>query len=180
MGCIHLYSLSHLITSVYYFSVFYINKDFLLHKYNKVIQFRKFKIDIKLYLIYSPRSNFFNFSTNVFYSISPPPSSVMVSGPNHNSAFSIHIFLAFFNLEQFLSLSLSSFSFFLRMISPELTSANPPLFSEEDWPWANICAHLPLLYMWDACHSMACRVVPCLHQGSEPANLCLRKQNVCT
>ena len=24
--------------------------------------------------------------------------------------------------------------FFLRKISPELTSANPPLFSEEDWP----------------------------------------------
>ena len=31
--------------------------------------------------------------------------------------------------------------FFLRTISPELTSpANPPLFAEEDWPWANICA----------------------------------------
>ena len=30
-------------------------------------------------------------------------------------------------------------SFFLRKISPELTSAaNPPLFAEEDWPWANI------------------------------------------
>ena len=26
--------------------------------------------------------------------------------------------------------------FFLRKISPELTStANPPLFAEEDWPW---------------------------------------------
>ena len=24
--------------------------------------------------------------------------------------------------------------FFLRKISPELTSANPPLFAEEDWP----------------------------------------------
>ena len=58
--------------------------------------------------------------------------------------------------------------FFLRKISPELTAANPLLFSEEDWPWANICAHLPLLYMWDAYHSMACQVVPCLHQGSEP------------
>ena len=26
------------------------------------------------------------------------------------------------------------FLFFLRKISPELTSANPPLFAEEDWP----------------------------------------------
>ena len=40
--------------------------------------------------------------------------------------------------------------FVLRKISPELTSAtNPPLFAEEDWPRANIRAHLPLLYMWD-------------------------------
>ena len=58
---------------------------------------------------------------------------------------------------------------FLRKISPELTSAaNPPLLAEEDWPWANIHAHLPLLYMWDACHSMACQVVPCPHLGSKP------------
>ena len=40
---------------------------------------------------------------------------------------------------------------FLRKINPELTSAtNPPLFAEEDWPWAHIPAHLPLLYLWDA------------------------------
>ena len=40
---------------------------------------------------------------------------------------------------------------FLRKVSPELTSAtNLPLFAEEDWPWANIHAHLPLLYMLDA------------------------------
>ena len=52
------------------------------------------------------------------------------------------------------------FIFFLRKISPELTStANPPLFAEEDWAWADICAHLPLLYVWDACHSMACQGV---------------------
>ena len=45
---------------------------------------------------------------------------------------------------------------FWRKISPELTSGdNPPLLAEEDWPWANICAHLALLYMWDAYHSMA-------------------------
>ena len=43
----------------------------------------------------------------------------------------------------------------MRKISPELTAANPSHFAEEDWPWANICAHLPLLYMWDAYHSMA-------------------------
>ena len=44
---------------------------------------------------------------------------------------------------------------FLRKTGPELTStANPPLFAEEDWPWANICANLPLFYIWNACHSM--------------------------
>ena len=48
-----------------------------------------------------------------------------------------------------------SFFFFLRKISPELTTANPPLFAEEDWPWSNIHAHLLLLCMWDAYHSMA-------------------------
>ena len=42
------------------------------------------------------------------------------------------------------------FFFLLWKISPELTTTNPPLFAEEDWPWANIHAHLPLLYMWDA------------------------------
>uniref|UniRef100_A0A9L0IKQ4 Succinate dehydrogenase complex subunit C n=1 Tax=Equus asinus TaxID=9793 RepID=A0A9L0IKQ4_EQUAS len=51
-----------------------------------------------------------------------------------------------------------------RKISPELTSAaNPPLFAEED-----IHAHLTLLHMWDAYHSMACQAVPCPHLGSEP------------
>ena len=50
--------------------------------------------------------------------------------------------------------------FFLRNIRPDLTSAaNSPLFAEEDWPWANIHAHLPLLYMWDTYHSMAWQVV---------------------
>ena len=70
---------------------------------------------------------------------------------------------------------------FLRKISPELTSAtNPPLFAEEDWPCANMCAHLPLLYMWDACHSMACQAGPCPHPGSEPANSGLQKRNMQT
>ena len=56
-----------------------------------------------------------------------------------------------------------TFSFFLRKISPELPAANPPLFAEEDWPWANIRAHLPLLYMWDAYHSVVWQAVPCPH-----------------
>ena len=43
----------------------------------------------------------------------------------------------------------------VRKISPELTTANPPLFAEEGWPWASICAHLRVLYTWDAHHSMA-------------------------
>ena len=47
---------------------------------------------------------------------------------------------------------------FLRKISPEITAANPPLFAEEDWPWANFHARLPLPYIWDAYHSMACKV----------------------
>ena len=48
------------------------------------------------------------------------------------------------------------FFFFLRKISPELTSiTNLPLFAEEDWPWVISCAHPPLCYMWDACCSMA-------------------------
>ena len=52
------------------------------------------------------------------------------------------------------------FKFFLRKISPELTSAtNPTLSAEEDQPWANICAHLPLLYVWDTCHGMTWWVV---------------------
>ena len=71
--------------------------------------------------------------------------------------------------------------FFLRKISPELTSdANPPLFAKEDWPWANIHAHLPPPYMWDTYHGMARQTVPCPHPGSEPANLRPPKQNVCT
>ena len=60
---------------------------------------------------------------------------------------------------------------FLRKISPELTTANLPLFAEEDWPGANINARLPLFYTWDAYHSMAVwQVVPCPHPGSELVN----------
>ena len=49
----------------------------------------------------------------------------------------------------------SFFFYFLRKISPELTTANLPLFAKEDWPWANIHAHLPPFYMWDTYRSMA-------------------------
>ena len=52
------------------------------------------------------------------------------------------------------------FLYFLRKISPEITSTNnTPLFAEEDCAWANIRAHLPLLYTWDTYHSMAWQVV---------------------
>ena len=81
----------------------------------------------------------------------------------------IYIYLLCNN--QYLALWMSLFVF-LRKISPELTSAsNPPLFVEEDWPWANILVHLPLLYMWDAYHSMAWQAVHRLApriQTSEP------------
>ena len=36
-------------------------------------------------------------------------------------------------------------------------------------PDLNICAHLPLLYMWDAYHTMACQMVPSPHLGTELA-----------
>ena len=60
--------------------------------------------------------------------------------------------------------SCTTFFFVLRKISPELTSAANP----------------PLLYMWDACHSMACQAVPCPHPGSEPGNPGPPKWNVRT
>ena len=69
---------------------------------------------------------------------------------------------------------------FLRRIGPELTGANLPLFAEEDWPWANIHTHLPLLHMWDTYHSMAWQVVPCPHPGSKLANPRLPKQSMHT
>ena len=69
-----------------------------------------------------------------------------------------------------LALKIYLFFFFLRKISPELTTANPPLFAEEDWPWAKIHDHLPLLYAWDTYHSMVCQAVPSPHLRSEWAN----------
>ena len=71
--------------------------------------------------------------------------------------------------------------FVLRKISPELTStANPPLFAEKEWPRVNICAHLPLFYMWDTYHCMAWWAVPGIQTGkpgaaeSEHVNLTVR------
>ena len=67
----------------------------------------------------------------------------------------------------------------MRKIGYELTTANPLLFAEEDWPWANIRAHLPLLYMWDTYHSMVCRVVSCPHPRSEPVNPGPQRSRTC-
>ena len=72
-------------------------------------------------------------------------------------------------------ISSSHISFFISLVrksSPELTSVtHPSLFAEEDWPWANICAHLPLFCMWDATTAWFDKqcVGPC--PGSKPANL---------
>ena len=88
----------------------------------------------------------------------------------------LSVHLNYLNIAEFcfnLSIAFLAISFcipfFLRKISPELTAANPPLFAEEDWPWANIHDHLPLLYMWDACHSMACQAVHvCTRDPNQP------------
>ena len=74
-----------------------------------------------------------------------------------------------------------TFNFLKKKISPELTSAtNPLLFAEEDWAWANSHAHLPLLYMWDACHSMAWQLVHRSMPGIQTGEPRLPKWNVWT
>ena len=73
--------------------------------------------------------------------------------------------------------------FFLRKISPELTSAtNPPLFAEEDWPWANICAYLPPMFFICGMPSTAWLAKWCRgpHPGSKLANRGPPKQTVWT
>ena len=45
--------------------------------------------------------------------------------PSHLNKFGKSFSFLFLNL---------NFFFFLRKISPELTTANPPLFAEDDWP----------------------------------------------
>ena len=59
----------------------------------------------------------------------------------------------------------------MRKISPELTSvANLSIFLlEEDWPSANICANLPLIYMWVAVTAWPMSGIG-PHLGSEPVN----------
>ena len=85
----------------------------------------------------------------------------------------------------FIAFTITNMSFclfvcFLRKISPELITASPPLIAEEDWPWANIRAHLPLLYTRDAYHSMACQGVPCPHPGSKLVSPRPPKRNMWT
>ena len=130
-----------------------------------------------LFLLISTFLNSFLQLSSGFFSLFPLPSH-----PHRLElkAWLIHLsssFLVFHHMH----LRLYSCPVFLRKISPELTSAtNPPLFAEEDRPWANIRAHLPLLCMWDAYHSMACQAVPRLLPGLEPENLGLPKGNMRT
>ena len=71
--------------------------------------------------------------------------------------------------------------FFLRKINPELASAaNPSLFAEEDWPRANICAHLPLFYMWIPATTWLDKRCIDLHLASELVNPRLQKQRAQT
>ena len=61
--------------------------------------------------------------------------------------------------------------FFVRKLSPELRSdVNPPPFAKEDWPWANICAHFPLLFIWDSATAWPDKRCVTVHPGSEPVN----------
>ena len=79
-----------------------------------------------------------------------------------------------------LPLSASLSRLFLTKTSPELTSTtNPPLFAEEDRLWAHICAHLPLFFMWDACHSMASSVVTGIRSGEAQAAEVGHELNCC-
>ena len=53
-------------------------------------------------------------------------------------------------------------------------------FSEKDQPWANICANLPLLYMWDATTAWLDEWWVGLRPGSEPVNRRQPKQSMWT
>ena len=65
---------------------------------------------------------------------------------------------------------LFGFFFLVTKIRPELTSdANPPLFAEEDWPWANIVP-IFLYFIWDATTAWLDNWCLSAHPGSEPAN----------
>ena len=54
----------------------------------------------------------------------------------------------------------------------------PSLFAEENWPWANIHAHLPPLFMWDAATARLDKWYVCLHPGSKLVNPGLPERNV--
>ena len=86
-----------------------------------------------------------NFLLSLFYHFEKP-------NKEENSKYS----LSFEISKKYKDNIIGLFIYLLRKINPEVTStANPPLFAEEDWPLANMCACLPLLYMWSTCHSMA-------------------------
>ena len=53
-------------------------------------------------------------------------------------------------------------------------------FGEEDCPWANICANLPLSSMWDAATAWPDEQCVGLHLGSEPENPGSLKQSTWT
>ena len=53
-------------------------------------------------------------------------------------------------------------------------------FGEEDCPWANICANLPLFRIWEAATAWLDERCVGLRQGSEQANLRLPKQSMQT
>ena len=73
-------------------------------------------------------------------------------------------------------------TFFLRMISPELTHCqSSSFFAEEDWPSANICAHLPLFICGMPVTAWLDKHCVGLHLRSEPANpRATEKRNVRT
>ena len=76
---------------------------------------------------------------------------------------------------------LPNFCVCVRKIGPELTSvANLPLFAEEDCPWANICAHLPLFCMWDATRAWLDEQHVGPGPGSKPVNPGPSKQSAWT
>ena len=53
-------------------------------------------------------------------------------------------------------------------------------FSEEDWPWTNICASLPLFCVWTATTAWLGEWCVDLHQGPKPANPGLPKRSAGT
>ena len=131
---------------------------------------------LKYFVLFSQKYN--SFSLNYMRSwrgkpnihVNPREIAVKLLEPQDPEVLLLNLWLPSSVTSNFFKVYFLNIFFFLRKISLELTAANPPVFAEEDWPWANIHAHLPLLYTWDTCHSMACQAVPRPHPGSEPAN----------